>query len=500
MPIIGPIFRVTFKLNVYPAVWKNSITLVLRKPARASYSKPSSFRPIALLDTIGKILSACVAEDLSNFAETHNLLPPNHFGCRPGRTTTDAIHYVAAQIKDAWRKGEVVSALFLDIKGAFPSVKLNRLIHNMRKRGIPKQYTDWIRSKVMYRSTQLVFDDYISPQETLHCGIDQGCPLSGILFLFYNADLLEITCSANGEGSVAVVDDATILAKGADLKETTKKLVEIMNRQNGLLTWSRSHGCEFALNKFALIGFTRRRTPDETRKGKTKPILRPSIEIDGHVIESSTTHKFLGVHIDQELRFKEQTAEALRKGTKWIEQYKHLAKTMKGVSAKHMMKFYYTIALPKMLYAADVFLIPESNTTKGTVGFIRNLARIHRQALIAITGALKTTATNIMEMHAHVPTFKALLKDKLHREATRFACLPKTHPLYKTVCKAARRYVKRHRAPIHELLHAFDLNPLQMEKIAPVSRGPKWAPRHRTRIHHDKSKAIEELDNCFGTR
>jgi len=47
-------------------------------------------------------------------------------------------------IKDVWRKGEVISMLFLDIKGAFPSVILKRLIHDMRMHGIPTQYTDWL--------------------------------------------------------------------------------------------------------------------------------------------------------------------------------------------------------------------------------------------------------------------------------------------------------------------------------------------------------------------
>jgi hypothetical protein len=56
--------------------------------------------------------------------------------------TTDALHYVTASIKDAWRKGEVMGALFLDIKGAFPSIRLDQLIHNMRMRGVPKQYTN----------------------------------------------------------------------------------------------------------------------------------------------------------------------------------------------------------------------------------------------------------------------------------------------------------------------------------------------------------------------
>jgi hypothetical protein len=83
IPIIGPIFHATFSLNTYPEEWKNSITLVVRKPAKASYVDPGAYRPIALLDTIGKVLSACVAEDLSKYAEIHNLLPRNHFGCRP---------------------------------------------------------------------------------------------------------------------------------------------------------------------------------------------------------------------------------------------------------------------------------------------------------------------------------------------------------------------------------------------------------------------------------
>jgi len=55
-------------------------------------------------------------------------------------------------VKGAWRK-EVVSALFLDIKNAFPSIILTQIIHNMRHRGVPAQYTDWLRQKVEGRCT-----------------------------------------------------------------------------------------------------------------------------------------------------------------------------------------------------------------------------------------------------------------------------------------------------------------------------------------------------------
>ena len=133
VPHLGPIYRATFTLKMYPKQWKVSNTVILRKLSNPDYTLPIVHRLIALLNTIAKILSACVAEDLVQMAELHGLLPDNHFRCRPGRTTRDSLHYVTKYIKDACRKNEVVSALFLDIKSTFPSVVLEHLLHDMRR-------------------------------------------------------------------------------------------------------------------------------------------------------------------------------------------------------------------------------------------------------------------------------------------------------------------------------------------------------------------------------
>ena len=118
---------------------------MLRKPGKSDYTVPGAYHPIALLDTIGKVLSSCVVEDLVKMAEKHQLIPKNHYGCRPGHTTTDALHYVIAAAKNAWQRGNEMSILFLDIKGTFPSVILECLIHDMCSRGIPEEYTGWIK-------------------------------------------------------------------------------------------------------------------------------------------------------------------------------------------------------------------------------------------------------------------------------------------------------------------------------------------------------------------
>lgn len=111
VPYLIRIFRATFTLDYYPPEWKRSRTVVLRKPSRATYKIGKSYRPIALLDCGAKILSACVAEDISYEAEKHALIPANHFGGRTGRTTTDALHYLIARIKNEWRKGNVVAVV-----------------------------------------------------------------------------------------------------------------------------------------------------------------------------------------------------------------------------------------------------------------------------------------------------------------------------------------------------------------------------------------------------
>ena len=185
---------------------------IIRKPSKPDYTKPGAYRPIALINSIAKILSSCLSEDLTTMAELSQLLPANHFRGRPGRTTSDSLHYVAKFTKEAWRKGEVVSTLFLDIKSTFPSVRLKRLTHNVRSRGIPTQYTDWLQRKVSNRKTHIAFDGHVSEPRNLLSSLDQGCPLLGIAFQFYNADLIDIPNKKSGEDAVAFMDDTLLLA------------------------------------------------------------------------------------------------------------------------------------------------------------------------------------------------------------------------------------------------------------------------------------------------
>ena len=189
-----------------------------------SYIVPKAYRPIALLSTMAKVLTSIIAENISSLEESHQLLPKTHFGGRPGWTTTDAIHYLVHKVKSAWRSEKVVSVLFLDVEGAFPNAVMTRLLHNLKKRRIPTSMVRFVKSLLTNRKTIMKFDDYVSGRIDITNGIGQGDPLSMLLYILYNADLLEIPDNELKEDAIGYVDDIALVAQGDNFDESTHRL------------------------------------------------------------------------------------------------------------------------------------------------------------------------------------------------------------------------------------------------------------------------------------
>ena len=127
--------------------------MVLRKPDKDDYTQPKSYRPIALLNTLGKALEAIVANRLAYLADTYHLLPKQHTGGRKLVSTDHAIHLLLQRIHGAWSEGKMASLLLLDVSGAFDNVSRPRLLYNLRKRRVNHALVRWIDSFLRDRST-----------------------------------------------------------------------------------------------------------------------------------------------------------------------------------------------------------------------------------------------------------------------------------------------------------------------------------------------------------
>ena len=394
------------------------------------------FRPITLFRTIPKLLSACIAEDLCYLAEQRGLLPGNHFGGRPRRTTTDALHLLTQAIQNAWRKNKVVSVLFLDTAGAFPNAVPDILCHNMRTRGVPEGYVKFVERMLTGRRTKICFDDHETEAFDVDNGIGQGDPLSMILYLFYNADILDMTRASN-ELAIGYVDDLALIAIGDSFDQTHAILKEMMERHGGGCDWATRHNSPWEYDKTKVVDFA-----SSTKRRHLDYQPRP-LTVDGNSIENISEFKYLGIWLDRSLSFNRQAREATTKGARYVAQINRIIRTTRGLTGELTRRLYVAVAVPKMTYAADVWFTPIRNTGRGrltgSIGFARRLATVQRQAAIKITGAMRTTAGDILDQHADLwPT--RLLMDKIcYRATLRLCTLPSNHPLHPLVKNASRR-------------------------------------------------------------
>lgn len=228
-PHLLRLFRAMLPLDTFYDPWRDFTMVVLRKPGPPDYTLPKSYRPITLLNTMYKLLSAIVTNQLSYLLEVNHLLPSIHFSGHLGCSTTNSLHLLEATIRNTWCSNKIVSVLFLDIEEAFPNTVTACLLHNMHKHCIPAKIVSFIQQALHSHCIHLKFDGYTSDWIPINNGIGQGDPLSMILYIIYNTDLLKIpTGNEWSKSTQAFVDDTMLLAVGKTFEETHATLKNMM--------------------------------------------------------------------------------------------------------------------------------------------------------------------------------------------------------------------------------------------------------------------------------
>ena len=295
------LFQTSLDEGELPTQWRNAKIIPLKKPNKGDYMVAKAWRPISLLSTLGKTLESVVAERISHVVETSSLLPTNHFGARKKRSAEQALLLLQEHIYNAWRSRKVLSLVSFDVKGAYNGVYKDRLLQRLAARGIPPALVRWIDAFCSERTATILVNGHTSQQQPLpQAGLPQGSPLSPILFLFFNADLVQHKLNANG-GAMAFVDDYNAWVTGPSAEANREGVQAIIDRA---IEWERRSGATFEGDKTVIIHFTRR--PDRT---STRPFT-----IKGEVIAPKETAKILGVIMDSGLRYVQHIGKATTKG------------------------------------------------------------------------------------------------------------------------------------------------------------------------------------------
>ncbi|KAF4230065.1 hypothetical protein CNMCM8980_005994 [Aspergillus fumigatiaffinis] len=295
------LFQASLEEGTLPRQWRHAKIIPLKKPNKENHTVAKAWRPISLLATLGKILEPVVAERISHAVETHGLLPTSHFGAQKQRSAEQALVLLQEQIFTAWRGRRILSLISFDVKGAYNGVCKERLLQRMKARGIPEDLLRWFEAFCSERTATIQINGQLSEAQSLpQAGLPQGSPLSPILFLFFNADLVQRQIDSQG-GAIAFVDDFTAWVTGPTAQSNRQGIEAIINEA---LEWEKRSGATSEADKTAIIHFS-----PKAHKSDKEPFT-----IKGQTVEPKDHVKILGVLMDARLKYKEHIARAASKG------------------------------------------------------------------------------------------------------------------------------------------------------------------------------------------
>ena len=159
------------------------------KSASSDPILPKSYRPIALLPILSKVLEKIVFSQLVEYLEVNNLIHPNLHGSRAAHNTSTAL----IQLYDKWAEeiedDKMVGVLVCDQSAAFDLCDHYLLVEKLKLMGVDDSAAAWIWSYLSGRKQICFVDGNLSSSlNLLSCGVPQGSIGGPLLWLCFTCD------------------------------------------------------------------------------------------------------------------------------------------------------------------------------------------------------------------------------------------------------------------------------------------------------------------------
>jgi hypothetical protein len=206
----------------WPDHFKESLSVIIPKPGKPNYSTPKSFRPIVLLNTLGKLLEKMLAWRLQFDGVAHGAFEPNQFGGIAQCSTEDAGVYLTHLVRAGWARGLQTSVVTFDIAQFFPSLNHEVLLEIICRLGFPVEVGAFLISYLVGRKTTYRWNAFTSDPYLADVGVGQGSAMSPVLSALYLTLITRLfRASEIGRETnlMTYVDDGTIIAQSREIKD-----------------------------------------------------------------------------------------------------------------------------------------------------------------------------------------------------------------------------------------------------------------------------------------
>ena len=93
---------------------------------------PSSYRPISLFDTIGKLFEKILLARILHVVNEREILRDEQFGFRPRHSTSLQLARLVGRITRNFGEKRLTGTVFLDVAKAFDTVRIDVLLYKKR--------------------------------------------------------------------------------------------------------------------------------------------------------------------------------------------------------------------------------------------------------------------------------------------------------------------------------------------------------------------------------
>ena len=141
------------ELSYWPSHFKTSTTIVILKLNKSLYDSPTSFRPIVLLNTLGKLIEKVISDRLQFLTISNNFIYQSQLGGLKFKSTSDMGMVLTHFICMEWVRNIPTSTLAFDILQFFPSLNHQLLTLILGKVGLDPRVVKFFLNYLVGRRT-----------------------------------------------------------------------------------------------------------------------------------------------------------------------------------------------------------------------------------------------------------------------------------------------------------------------------------------------------------